>query len=61
MPCGRAIQLAMPTSPPIRKVMAASWKGGIVPVAAVSRARRDQRRTAVKPMAVAVRVVMRPA
>ena len=41
--------------------MAASWNGGIVPVAAVSRASRDQNRTAMKPMAVALRVVIGPA
>src|SRR5215208_1020341 len=38
--------------------MAASWKGGIVPDAAVRRARRDQRSTAMRPVAVAERVVM---
>jgi hypothetical protein len=41
--------------------MAASWKGGIVPVAAVNRASRDQNRMARKPMRVALRVVMRRA
>ena len=38
--------------------MAASWKGGIVPVAAVNRASMDQSRMAARPMVVAVRVVM---
>ncbi len=61
MPLGRTTQLATPTRPPIRNVIAASWNGGIVPVAAVSSARRDQNRTAMKPMAVARRVVIRPA
>ena len=36
------------------KVMAVSWKGGMVPLAAVRKASSDQSSTAVKPMRVAV-------
>jgi hypothetical protein len=38
--------------------MALSWNGGILPVAAVNSASMDQSRMAIRPMDVAVRVVM---
>jgi len=44
----------MPMSPPTRKVMAASWKGGTPPDAAVRKASTAHMRTAVNPMSVAV-------
>ena len=47
-------QVTIPSNPPIRKVMAASWKGGTCPLAAVSNASTAHMRTAVKPMSVAV-------
>ena len=51
-------QVATPTSPPTRNVIAASWNGGTLPDAAVNRASRDQSRTATRPVAVAARVVI---
>ena len=47
-------QVTAPESPPKKKAMAASSKGGMCPDAVVSRARNDQERMAQKPIPVAV-------
>ena len=52
---GRKASSAMPASPPMPKVMARSWNGGMAPLAAVSTASEAQSRTAQKPMPVAAR------
>src|SRR5690606_33084938 len=52
--CGRTAQRATPAMPPMPKEMAMSWNGGMVPLAAVKKARKDQSKMATKPMRVAV-------
>src|ERR1700720_1691209 len=54
----RPINVRKPTSPPIAKVIAASWNAGIFPVATVSTASSDHIRIAVSPISVAVRDVI---
>src|SRR4051794_30238869 len=52
---GRNRKLARATTAPIAKVMAASWKAGIFPVATVNTASSDHIRIAERPIRVAVR------
>ena len=47
-------QVAAPVKPPIKKAMAASSNGGMLPASVVSKARKAQVRMAQKPIAVAV-------
>src|SRR5882757_8379325 len=56
--CGRKIQLTTPTMPPRKKVIAASWNGGIGPAAVESSARNDQVKIAAKPISVETVLVM---
>src|SRR5262249_10495862 len=51
---GRNVQVATPMRPPMRNVMAASWKGGTWPDAAVNAASTAHRGGALTPMSVAV-------
>ena len=53
MRSGLAISTKMPGRLPIRKQIADSWKGGILPEAAVSSASSAHIRIAVKPIRVA--------
>ena len=45
-------QVTIPSRPPIKNVIAASWKAGTLPLAAVSSAKAAHMMTAVKPMSV---------
>src|SRR6476661_8909620 len=49
------IHVSAQVTAPMAKVMAASWKAGIFPVATVMTARSDHIRIAVSPISVAVR------